>query len=287
MKKTLLALLFTLPLAAQIPTGGVVTVNGTSPIVVTPTAGNVNVSCPSCGSGSGDTITSPKGTITVGGTSSATTLDVTNAHPVFFPYAFTIEVTGTSTTTPAYSVTTGNLLVVACRFGTGSTGVATDSASDSFTALPAQNVGGFGTGIQMSWAIANGTGTPTFTCTQSGSSGGLSAIVMQFSGTGSTANGNSGNTFTSTTTFAVPSLTTTQRTLDVLCGAVDSGSSGFIPMVIGGYPAILVGQNNASLSAGVSEGCEAVTVPYAVVSAGTMGYTAAVQGGASLLAFNY
>lgn len=216
--------------------------------------------------------------------------------PLVSPYTFVAETTGTTVTTPAISVTAGQLLIVSCRFGVGSTCVSTDSASDTFTAITAQNIGGVGTGIKMSYAIAGTTGSTTFTCTQGSSGGGLSCIALPISGiTGSSPNTNTGGTTTTPTTVVGNfegttnfSFTTTARTIDIFCGAVDSGAGYFQSAALGGNSGWIVAQASAGLSTNADQACETQIVPYALPGGtAAMIYGASVESAYSVIAWPY
>ena len=135
------------------------------------------------------------------------------APPQWQGYTFVADSTAASVTSPSMSVTAGELLVVNCRFGTGSACTVTDSGSNTWHAL--SSVNNSGVLNQMSWAIAAATGSVTFTVTQSSSVAGLSLVAMHYSGAGSSLNTSATGTSTTTSAF-----TTTQRTLNVYCVSI-------------------------------------------------------------------
>ena len=217
--------------------------------------------------------------------------------PIVSPYTFVAETTGTAVTTPAISVTAGQLLIVSCRFGVGSTCVSTDSASDTFTPITAQNIGGVGTGIRMSYAIATATGSTTFTCTQGSSGGGLSCIAFPISGiTGTSPNTNNGSTTTSNSTVVGHlqntvsfTFTTTARTIDIFCGAIDSGADTLQPGILAGGFGTIVALSSASQGTNADQGCEVQIVPYALPggTAAMLYGSHAVESAYSVIAWPY
>jgi hypothetical protein len=216
-----------------------------------------------------------------------------SAGPQFKQYTYVADSTAASVTSPSLTIAAGDLLVVSCRFATstGSTGIATDSHSNSYSALAAQVNSPQAVGIQASWAIASASGATTFTCTQGGSAAGISLIALDYSnGTGTTVNTSSGGILSSfQTRITSPSYATSQRTLNVFCSAVNSISGFFDPLWIGGNSAQLVGASAAGVEiVGADQGCESIAIPYAVPGAtANMQYSVSIYAAQTAVAFNY
>jgi len=216
-----------------------------------------------------------------------------SAGPQFKQYTYVADSTAELVTSPSLTIAAGDLLVVSCRFApsTGSTGIATDSHSNSYSALAAQVNSPQAVGIQASWAIASASGATTFTCTQGGSAAGISLIALDYSnGTGTTVNTSSGGILSSfQTRITSPSYATSQRTLNVFCSAVNSISGFFDPLWIGGNSAQLVGASAAGVEiVGADQGCESIAIPYAVPGAtANMQYSVSIYAAQTAVAFNY
>jgi hypothetical protein len=216
-----------------------------------------------------------------------------SAGPQFKQYTYVADSTAELVTSPSLTIAAGDLLVVSCRFApsTGSTGIATDSHSNSYSALAAQVNSPQAAGIQASWAIASASGATTFTCTQGGSAAGISLIALDYSnGTGTTVNTSSGGILSSfQTRITSPSYATSQRTLNVFCSAVNSISGFFDPLWIGGNSAQLVGASAAGVEiVGADQGCESIAIPYAVPGAtANMQYSVSIYAAQTAVAFNY
>jgi len=203
-----------------------------------------------------------------------------NIPPAFKGYIAVADTTAASVTSSAISIAAGDLLAVSCRFGTGSTGVATDSQSNTYTPLTARINGGVG--LQMSWAIASTTASTTFTCTNSGSAAGISLIAMHWSGTGTTS-----NTSTGGTGQVSPTFNTTQRTLDIYCSAVGAITT-WTPNILAGHWAELEGVSDAGIAVSSDQGCQATVTTAAIAGATgfiTSGNTTTPVN--TVLAFNY
>ena len=208
--------------------------------------------------------------------------------PILKQTTFVADSTAANVTSPAITVATGDLVVVSCRFGTGSTGVVTSTPSNTFTPLSAAIQGSLG--IQQSWTVIASGASTTFTCTQSGSAAGLSLIALDYSGTGSTANTSASGTNSGSTAFmSTATYTTSQRTLNIMCGAVGALANFASNTIAGGW-ATKVGMSTANLAAtNADQACESIVVPYAVTGGEANMTTAATTPNqvTSVLAFNY
>lgn len=167
--------------------------------------------------------------------------------PQWQGYTYVSDSTAISLTSPAMSVTAGELLVVSCRFGTGTTCTTTDSASNTYTPLTARINGT--TDQQISWAIASTTASITFTVTQSASAAGLSLVAMHYSGAGTVADTSAGANSLTTAAF-----TTSQRTLNVWCGAVGALTTWQITNINGAWSSAGVSQSTIN-AANADQGC--------------------------------
>jgi len=119
----------------------------------------------------------------------------------------------------------------------------------------------------------------------------MSMQVLDYSGTGSTLNGSlTGASNTYAPSASVPTLVTSDRTLNILCGSIQSISYSWIPGVLGNLPASLRSVSGSTL-ANASDGlCEdSVTLAASNVSGFALfeGTGAGASTSASLAAFNY
>jgi hypothetical protein len=204
---------------------------------------------------------------TMGNTATINAIIPPVSVPVFKGYAYLPDQSsGTTGTTGSMTVAAGDLIVQSCRFGTGTTGVATSSPALTFTPITA-GVSAVTTGLQMSWAIVSVGGSYTFSCTQSSSVAGLSIIALDFSGTGSTAN-TSATVTTVSSIVPVITLTTSARSLVVNCGATNALNVWGRGDILGG-PGSLLAVSNSGFTSTADQACEYAILPYAVPSATT------------------
>jgi hypothetical protein len=204
------------------------------------------------------------------------------SSPTFKQYQFVSDTTGISVTSPSMTVTAGDILFVSCRFGTGSTGIATDSQGNSYTAGLAVINGA--NGLQLSYATASTSGTIQFTCTQSSSIIGISLIAMDFSGP---TTGLSTTVGTNEGLTTIP-FNTSQRTLLVECGSV-GGLATWSPYVLGGSFSHLVALSSGSTASDstADQACEETVTTYPVDSDGTIQSNISSLAISTMMALNY
>jgi len=141
-------------------------------------------------------------------------------------------------TASSCAVTSGELIVAACGAGPSSsiTFTPSDTLSNTWNSTTSQGVfGGTDIEAQVFWAIASSSGSDRITCTLGTASPYPAVIATVFSGAGSTLNGsvNLNNASSSTTYPNFGVLSTTQRTLDVVCLRVNSAGYTYQPQWMG------------------------------------------------------
>ena len=165
-----------------------------------------------------------------------------------------------SITSPALTLTSGQMVDVYCRNGTSTANAFTytSSPSNTWIAIAAQQMsGGFGNG-QMGYAFNVGSGSTTFTCTPATSAGYMSMIVLVYSqspifsvlnATTGTGGGPGSATYTS------PSFTTTQAGVIVMCATASAAGDTWTAGTIAGQAATI---RQVSNTGGVGATADAV-----------------------------
>ncbi len=199
---------------------------------------------------------------------------VSSSLPTFVQYTFVAETGGStaSITSPSITVTNGNLIVAACRYaGSGAATGSTASGSSVTTWHLLTTNATSSVGVQLSWGMVTSTGATTFTCTPSSSSSGQSMVILEFTGTGTTANGNTGDTGTTPGTFGgwvtngVANIATTQRVLAVMCSSVNSTANVFYPIAWINSIQVqgVMGVSAATMGTNHDMGCYSTIIPAA------------------------
>jgi hypothetical protein len=197
--------------------------------------------------------------------------------------------TASVSTTTALAVTSGDLVIATCASNnttvTGFTPSGSGSWSGSWNSGPFQANGS--EYFQAFWAVAGTTGSFTFTCTPSASSGYQSAVAMDYTGSGlGTSNIFNSYTQSSNTTFTSGTWSTSQRALIVFCGLTGANARTFTAGSIGGSSATqraATGGSNAG-----NTGCEDLTASGSLSSAtASIAINTASSWAGSVLAINY
>ena len=180
----------------------------------------------------------------------------------FVQYTFVPETAtaATSVTTPAITLTAGDLVTVYCRgsIGAGGTIAFSSTPSNTWAALPPQLISATAP-AQMAYTLSAGAGSTTFTCTFSASTTGYSVVVLQYHHSGSSA------AFDVTTGAAVtgvgnptsPAFTTTGAPgLVIQCATLSVQSVLWTAGTIDSATATLRGVSAALLTATGDAGCQ-------------------------------
>lgn len=198
----------------------------------------------------------------------------------FSKYTFVTDSGSTSVasiTSPAIILGSGDFVVVSCRTGTASqTVTVTSSPANTFTQLTAQSSATVGSS-QMSYALTVSSGSTTFTCTPSASSGFQSMVVLDYTHTGASAafdaqgGSTTCNAGAGTNQCQVASFSTAANVTIIQCGTVGS-TLVWSAATIGANAAVLRGVSSGALANNADQGCQDTTFNPAQT-----GITAALQ----------
>ena len=188
-----------------------------------------------------------------------------------------------SITSPAITVTAGDVAIVWCRsqLSTVTSITASDSTSSFYTALTFRSASSPGA-AQGSYSLSLGGGSTTFKCTPNVSVAFQAMIVLVYhhSGSAATFDTQTGNTPVSVTTATSPSFTTSAASLIVMCGTIN-GATTFTAGSIGANTATVRGIAGASGSTdGVCEdtqfGSNQTSITASVTSAVSLNWVESV-----------
>jgi len=179
--------------------------------------------------------------------------------PTFVAYTFVAETNSSniaSITSPAITLSSGDLVFVFCRSGrTASDPLASSSPANTFTELGGQNTTGLGE-EKAAYAFGVASGSTTFTCTPNTSSGFQSMIVLQYRPGSLTAKDvDTGTSDADSTSTTSNTFSTANANELILFCATQAGLVTFTAGNIGGVGSTLRGFSGASNSA-VDAACE-------------------------------
>jgi hypothetical protein len=253
------------------------------------------------------TVSGTAATLCTDANGGATTVGCTSggsSGPTFKGAVYTPATSSSTTaaTTPSLAgVSSSDLLIVFCRSLFGNTVTITSSPSETWNTL--SSVGSNPTAtVQMAWAIAGSAASHTVTCTQSGTGTFQSAMLLDYSGTGTSLNTSVNNSGTSSgvqfpfnagtggTYSAATTASTSQRTLIVFCNAVGDLKPYYAGYIDGIHANLRVvdGPGTGTGSTTSSSACEDIVTTTAVNPlTANFGFNSNSGFANTLAAFNY
>lgn len=141
-------------------------------------------------------------------------------------------------TTPSYTPTLGDEVLVLCRGNYAETETVTSSPAETWTALPAGSYSG-GQSMQGARTVISTSGAHTFTCTASTAGTYRSVMVLEIAGTTGFINA-AGGFSASTATWRFDSgIAPSARSYSIFCTTVDSNAGSYTPGLLGGPTATM------------------------------------------------
>ena len=178
----------------------------------------------------------------------------------FSEYTYLVESAGpdASRTSPALTLTTGDLVCVTFRGAPDVSTTFTSTPSNTFTTLTKQSWIGATAAFQMGCILNAASGSTTFTATPSSSMTFSSMVVLRYTHTGAAAAADTdsgGNSVGSVTTFTSGTFNTAANALTIFCVTWDGNRVATAGM-IGGNSATLRGVANSTLGSTTNQACE-------------------------------
>jgi len=169
------------------------------------------------------------------------------------------------------TLSSGNLVVIACRSGGDRTFTFSDSAGSTYSTITRQLWLGSGASFQIGYTLNSASGSSSFTCTPSSNASNMALVVLRYSVSGGTPvlDTSASTTASSSTSWTSPSFSTASGGLVVACATLAN---------IATYTAGAIGGNTATLRgpSPFDTGCEDTTFSSAQSS-----ITAAISTGGS------
>jgi len=180
-----------------------------------------------------------------------------SGSPTFKQYTYQVGPT-TPSVSKSITVSTGDLIVVDCRFDAAST-ISVSATGATMGTWSGGTIYGptSSAGVAMFAALVTSGAATTFTCT--GGTGYNSIIVLDYSSTLSSVTLLANTGFGSSinfTTATVSSISTSAKSLVVMCAAASSSSYAWTAGTINGNAATLRGVDYSSTASNATAGCE-------------------------------